>query len=43
MSTDHKAYVLGMNSQFEQGNALSLDRTNLHVFRVVHESLGDHL
>src|ERR1700736_1869033 len=43
MAANHLADVFRMNSQFENSHRLSLDRTNLHLFGMVHESLSDHL
>src|SRR6266404_1328619 len=41
MPTDHLAEVFRMDTQLKHDHLLSLDRTNLHLFRMVHESLND--
>src|SRR5258708_36309207 len=42
MPTDHLAYVFRMDAQLKHDHLLSLDRTNHHLFRMVHENLNDH-
>jgi hypothetical protein len=42
MPTNHLADVFRMDAQLMHDHLLSLDRTNLHLFGMVHESLSDH-
>ena len=42
MLTDHLANVFRMDAQLKHDHLLALNRTNLHLFGMVHESLGDH-
>src|SRR6266478_2522856 len=42
MATNGLAEVFRMDAQLKHHHMLSLDRTNLHFFGMVHESLSDH-
>jgi hypothetical protein len=42
MSTNHLADVFRMDAQLKHDHLLALDRTNLHLLGMVHESLSDH-